>query len=261
MEGFNLIRILNVYYPPRPHHFDAIREGYFYFCKVSKLNDPYDASFNLIQSPKFPQYTLPKLSPNAKNIMDNYGTCSFCEERDNKVMWALYADNYSGFVVEFDDSTFESLNLDLSVRISYQKVVYRTDCPDLDNTDYTFNYRNYEGEVQTIHLSECLQDEKTMDKLFTHLCSYKNEVWEKEKEWRLIAGNDILQRKNPKVEYDVGGYIIPMPQNAIKSIIIGHNFSKDRYCCIKDVANKLGIPVYRTKVYMPFCIEFEDAAF
>ena len=244
------------YYSPQSYNFEALSENYFYFCKVSKLNDPYDASFDLIQSPQFLKFIDPIIVPNAKETMESYGTCSFCEECDNKVMWALYADNYSGFVVEFEDDTFESITNELSARVSYQKVVYKEECPNLDDMNYTFNYRAYDGKIQTIKLEDCLQDFKTMDKLFTHLCSYKNIVWEKECERRLITGKDIIDRANPKVKYETGGYKIPIPQGAIKGIIIGHNFLKDRYCYIGEVARNLGIPVRKTKVCRPFNIEF-----
>lgn len=249
------------YYSSQPYNFEALIEGYFYFCKVSKLNDPYDASFDLLQSPNFLKFIKPKLSLNAREIMSNYGTCSFCEEKDNKVLWALYAGNYSGFVVEYDENTFESLNLDLQARVSYQKVVYRKERPDLDDCNYSFIYRNYEGEVQTIVLSDCMHDSKEMDKLFTHLCSYKDVVWEKENEWRLIVGNDIIQRRIPQIKYESGGYKIPIPQNAIKSIIVGHNFPKDRLCCIREAMSKYGIIIQRTKVGLPFCIDIEDYTF
>jgi hypothetical protein len=248
------------YYSPVAHNFEAIKEGYFFFCKVSKLNDPFDASYDLIQSSKFKEMLHPYLAPNAKAIMDDYGTCSFCEEPNNKVLWALYASNYSGFVVVFDDSTFESLNLMLQARISYQKVVYNDESPNLDDINYTFEYRDYEGNNYVVKLRDCLKDEKTMDKLFTHLCSYKNNIWKNEKEWRLIAGNDIAQRENSLIRYEADGYKIPIPSNAIKSIIIGHNFPKDKLCCIKEVSSNKNIPIMHTKIGMPFEIEFEEIA-
>lgn len=117
------------YYSPQTYNFEALIEGYFYFCKVSKLNDPYDASFDLIQSPNFKEKILPKLAPNAKNIMADYGTYSFCEEKDNKVLWALYADNYRGFVVEYDDSSFESLNLVCSLDFFTKKLCTKKIAP------------------------------------------------------------------------------------------------------------------------------------
>ena len=249
------------YYPPCDYHFDALLAGYFFFCKVLKLNDPFDASFDLIQSPSLIKFNNTLLTKNAKKIMDDYGTCSFSTEKGNKMMWALYADNYKGFVVEFDDTTFESLNSMLLARISYQKVVYHEKYPNLDDINYSFDYRNYEGEVEKIKICDCLKDEKTMDKLFTHLCSYKHNDWCNEKEWRLIAANDIQRRKVPLIKYEPNGYKIPMPQNSIKSIIIGHNMSKDRYCCIEKASIKWNVPVLKTKIGKPFEIEFEEVVF
>ena len=249
------------YYPPCEYHFEALLEGYFFFCKVSKLNDPFDASFDLIQTPKCKEFINKLLPKNAKEIMDNYGTCSFTTDKGNKMMWALYADNYKGFVVEYDDTTFESLNTTLLARISYQRVVYGQDLPDLDNDDYSFIYRNYEGEEQVIKISDCRKDAKVMDNLFTHLCSYKCKEWEKEEEWRLIAAYDIQRRANHLIRYESNGYKIPIPLNSIKSIIIGHNMSKDRYCCIEKASNKWNVPVFKTRIGKPFNIEFEEVVF
>lgn len=136
--------------------------------------------------------------------------------------------------------------------------MYEKDCPNLDDNDYSFVYRNSDGEEQRLCVVQCMQDIKGMDKLFTHLCSYKNDIWEQEKEWRLIAGNDILKINNPKIKYEVDGYKIPIPQNAIKSIIIGHNFPKDRLYCIREAQIKYGVNVYKTKVNIPFLLNFED---
>lgn len=246
------------YYPPQRYSFDALTKGYFYFCKVSKLNDPYDASFDLIQSPGFRKKLLTITDSKAKEIMGNYGTCSFCEDKDNKVLWALYADNYKGFVVEFDDTTFESLYLSLQARIPYQKVFYDKKCPDLDDENYSFEYRNPDGEVKEIRLSDCLKESKEMDKLFIHLCSYKDSVWDTEREYRLIAAKDVIDKKKPKIIYEDGGYKIPMPQKAIKSIIIGHNFPNDRLCIMEDAVKKYGVRLQRTKPYIPFSLDFED---
>lgn len=244
------------YYPPRQHHFDALKNGYFFFCKVSKLNDPYDASFDLLnKSPIFLQKIAPLLDHNAKNIMSQYGSCSFCEEKDNKVLWALYADNYKGFVVEYEDTYFEKINDILLARVPYQKVVYKEDLPNLDKADYEFNYYDLEGKLETIIIKDCT-DIKSLDKVFVHLCCYKNCIWEKEKEWRLIVGMDISNGSNPKVDYTENGYKIPIPLNAVKSIIIGHNFSDDSLNCIKEISNKYQVGVFKTKAMKPFDIEF-----
>ena len=48
------IEFLYKYYSAKKHNFDAVRDGEFFFSKVSKLNDPFDASFKLIEP--FPEF-------------------------------------------------------------------------------------------------------------------------------------------------------------------------------------------------------------
>ena len=42
--------MLYKYYPPTEYTYDALQKGYFFFNKVSRQNDPYDASFKLLQA-------------------------------------------------------------------------------------------------------------------------------------------------------------------------------------------------------------------
>ena len=75
------------------------------------------------------------------------------------------------------------------------------------------------GEKQSFKVGECLSDDKKRDRLFEYLCYVKEEkIWGNEKEWRLFAGRHISEKQNSKIEYKENGYLIPIPEGAIKSV-------------------------------------------
>ena len=54
------------------------------------------------------------------------------------------------------------------------------------------------------------------------------------------------------------GYKIPMPENCVNRIIVGHNFSEERLSLIKKIARGFGLTeIQKTKCVSPFSIDFD----
>ena len=125
------------------------------------------------------------------------GICSLCETSDNNKLWELYANNDTGYCVEYDISDYE-LNKEIL------PVVYQDDrncniimqLVNMFINDMISNFSN--GKIET-DISQYLR-----------LFVTKNLIWEYQQEWRLI-GNAGEKAKAPK----------------IKSIYLGLNVSEE----------------------------------
>lgn len=255
------------YYSESDYNFEALEEKYFFFCKVSKQNDPYDSSFKLMQSENVLNALKGKINTNAETIMKDYGTCSFTDSKENKRMWASYANNYNGFCIGFDDSTFQTITKKLAARVPYIKVNY-VDAPiTLENDLNSFVVEELFTDVahkgESFYLCAESNDPKKNEDLFLYICSMKEKKsWDIENETRLVAGSDIMRCRNRlkknDVVYEEKGYKIPMPDGCVKEIILGHNMSDENVERMKSIARKHGIDtIYKTKVEIPFETGFE----
>ena len=256
------------YYPPTDYTFDALCNRYFFFSKVSKLNDPFDSSFKLIKGTKLANMLIQRsiIHLEAEQIMKEYGTCSFSEVKDSMHMWAFYANNFGGLVVGYDDSKFPSITEKLMARVPYYKVTYLESMNNVDSPYNIYKLKNLISGNKCIKGWEIFKgDPKIDDDFFAYLYTIKAKAtWSEEKEHRLFAGNDILRNKTRLeqlgVQYTPTGYKIPMPDGAIKEIIIGHNFPESRYGCIKRIAEENGITsIQHTQIEKPFEIGFGSA--
>lgn len=254
------------YYPNNDNTFDALKNCYFYFRKVCKLNDPYDCSFSLLNSDAY----IKKLenlgmAPNAKEIMRNYGTCSFSKCKDNMHLWSLYASNFSGIVIGYDEHV---LNTEIPVRNSGVTPLIEVDYVevpiDFENPNSTFTLKYQNDNPRTNTIENALKDNKIRNDLFLYLCSMKEKTtWSSEKELRLIAPNRYLNTREMQKHNqtdDENGYKICIPNNAIKEIIVGHNFDMETNApFLSEIKEKYGIKnVQHSVCNTPFEITFEN---
>lgn len=248
------------YYSPNCYNVEAFEKQYFWFSKVSKLNDPYDSSYSLIQSEFFKKVL--GLSANAADIMKEYATCSFSKHNNNLALWAHYAQSFKGFCLGFDDSTFESMNITYQARFIFQDVQYVDELINCNNLDASFHIKNVYGNCETYKLSDCLKgDPKVGDKFFIYLAFLKEKkIWGNEEEMRLFIGKDLLRRENliDGVVKTQNGYKINMPKDAIKSIVLGHNIDECIRTKLLEIAKAHNLPVYITEAKIPFNIDIKD---
>ncbi|MDD4680434.1 MAG: DUF2971 domain-containing protein [Clostridia bacterium] len=91
--------------------------------------------------------------------------CCFSETKDNNAMWSHYAQNSTGFCIEYDMTKFT--HRDFQRRFMYL-VIYTDELPDATET-----IRNRQPQTKTSFLA-------------TWVSVHKKTEWSYEKEWRLI---------------------------------------------------------------------------
>lgn len=260
------------YYPANNYSFDAIKNKYFFFNKMSLQNDPYDASLSLIPKETLDRLIkLGRLTHKAGQIISNYATCSFSKSSTNKHLWAHYADNYSGFAIGFDEENLHDFYFDkLQIRVPYATINY-IDTPLRDDNQQKIideNPLNINGwEHLTCNKISQLYGrdyELTLQYYLLYIYSLKEKkTWKIEEEKRLIAMNDIVEKGNRNrnlrngIQYLNNGYKLPMPIENVKEIIVGTHFKDENLPLIIDFAN--GCPyvdcIKRIESSEPFKLE------
>ena len=71
----------------------------------------------------------------------------------------------------------------------------------------------------------------------------------------MFIAKDFVQKDIKGVKKTEDGYKVPMPKNAMKSIIMGHNMSKENKAELADISKKFGLPLYETEPTTPFNID------
>ena len=224
------------YYAPNEYSVDALTKSYIYASHPYNLNDPFDCAqdiiiFNNIQSVKM------LLQDKYKKISEIYpsqeqqfqyakeafwtifyrkcGIFSMTESADNEIMWSSYAQNSSGFCLEFDTKQFQFL--------------YHGPFP-----------MHYLEKITPIRTSEFGVSLSALVQT-----NIKHTDWSYEKEWRLLISNpngiDMIT-----FGPDADIYNLPndhdrkfrYPIFALKSVILGINFFRKEYhqnrCNIND---------------------------
>lgn len=127
------------------------------------------------------------------NLNKEIGILCLSKNADSHLMWAHYADEYSGAVIEFDENHeyFSGLT---EVR--------------------------YEKDRPIIHMDYFLKNETIP---ISNLC-IKSDIWDYEKEYRLIRSlRDCKKNKAKAKQFDI--YTNDIPLDAIKAVTLGERCS------------------------------------
>jgi hypothetical protein len=138
---------------------DAIEQGYLFCAGFTALNDPMEGLFS--SSRHFREKEDYRAM--RQSILDNksaVGMCCFCEVKNHELMWAHYADQFSGICVSYGLS---KLLRCLPDNVAFVRMFY-------DETE------------PTLHRSSAPHND-----LARRVLSYKNHRWLYEREWRLFA--------------------------------------------------------------------------
>lgn len=113
-----------------------------------------------------------KVKDTFDEIFEKQGICCFTksDKPDNKHFWSLYAGNYSGFALEFDEDELNSVYALLHL----EKVHYFNNPMNLDNCKNTFS-TNQSNRIYTV--KECIDEftnpvecnPEPLDRLFQYL--------------------------------------------------------------------------------------------
>lgn len=160
----------------------SLHENYFWLSNPSQFNDPFDCNINLVEHENNVHEELDETRK--RNGISDVGVTCFSEVINEPLMWAHYANNYNGFVLELNT---ETIRVHLYERVfSLNPVLYFDEFIKVKNTN-------------TIALE--------------YLSTAKSSKWSYEKEWRIIASID------KKKECDRIAFYEPI---AIKGLYIGH---------------------------------------
>lgn len=162
----------------------SLHENYFWLSNPKEFNDPFDCNINLIEFEdleNFPESTSIK-----RNNVSNIGVTCFTEEINEPLMWAHYANNYYGFVLELDS---EHIRVNL------------------------YNRERKKSLNPVLYFDKFIKVKNTDSFAMEYWLTAKSDKWKYEKEWRILADVD------DSVPYDRIAFYEPI---TIKAIYIGH---------------------------------------
>ena len=232
------------YYAPNDNNFSALMSEYFWCSKRKYLNDPFDTHGEIIN--RFPIFKekMRRKRVNVDNyatILDKFGICCFSKTKLNKHLWALYADSYKGWVLQFDDKDFENkLSSQETCKVAYRDVHYLNEWPNLDDFD-TLIPNNIS---KSLPIRDLIKEIKKADSLFEYLLLIKEKsTWKIEVEKRIILGRDYSDSHSSKSSL---GYQLNWPKGILKSIITGHNIVTENLDKMKQIARCKNVPLFMT---------------
>lgn len=160
----------------------SLHENYFWLSKPNDFNDPFDCNINLIEFENKDE--IQDLI--SENRIANIGVTCFTEEINEPLMWAHYANNYYGFVLELDA---EHIRVNL------------------------YNRERKKSLNPVLYFDKFIKVKNTDEFAMEYYLTAKSDRWNYEKEWRILAEVD------DDIEYDRIAFYEPI---TIKAIYIGH---------------------------------------
>ena len=154
-----------------------------------------------------------KVINNLIEARSKVGICALAESNDIESMWINYANNYSGYCIEYDMENYEYNKYLLPVMYEDQKET------DLINSIV----KNILGQTIFVLSKEQIDIERNQ---ILKLLTTKDLKWSYQKEWRLI-GDANFNLKAPK----------------IKRVIIGYNANENDKSKMIEICEKLNIKV------------------
>lgn len=146
-----------------------------------------------------------------KRRIASFGVTCFSTELQNTLMWSHYADQHSGFCIEY------------SVRpMSFA-------CSG-ENDAFAQHHIHYVSELPTLCLSEALF---APHQLLIRMLATKHVDWAYEKEWRLV-------------HYENKGQLVDMPKHMqISALIAGQKMNAVLLERLTSVAQQLSVPAFQ----------------
>lgn len=236
------IKMANIYkyLPIDDYSFDSLKNKYLWFSKPPYFNDPFDCNLELFEyyqnfSPEGNKELVASLKARAKD----FGICCFSRRNDNLHMWALYGNSHAGICLEYDHSLLKNC----------YSSMFQANC-DLVECDYRDHPIDLDGEIEWQKSSESvffkpvkavLASLKDFDKLVQMVLLQKQRsTWFNEEELRIIISGLALKHGANKFE-DVNkkGYKIPLPQNALRGIILGNKVAESCKLKIQQIIQEV----------------------
>jgi len=198
---------------------------------VSKFNDPFDSIFGV--GPELEAY--PDDVAQAREGMlrgwdQYYGILCFAELRDDPLMWAHYAENHRGMVLEFDFPLLPEAGYQL-VKVKYRKNIPRITMSAM---------RNAGAKVNVSFLRR--------------LVSTKSHHWKYEKERRLL-----VSLEDESVTASGDHHFVPLIN--LRGVVLGQRCETTADEVREMLADGpfKGVPIYKTHISMSrFQLDIEE---
>jgi hypothetical protein len=184
------------------------------------------------------EHGLPKLHGELRALLAPRRILCLSEVRDNILMWAHYAENHTGAVIEF---SYIEEGKYASAWGAAKPVRYMVDMPRLANEDALVRSLVGHGRMATL--------EQFQESVYV-----KAEAWAYEKEWRVLGG---WEKDQPEREY------IPFRPKELTAVYVGCRMSEaDRDEIKKTIAKKYPHAAVHngSKSARRFALEFAKAA-
>lgn len=236
----NIKKYISSYMPQKLYRYRKFDEylennlsGEIYFSFPSEFNDPFDSAIEidyityglnylknvnrreleslLEKEPQLKQLLENHYWDTYKNFKNNVRIACFTTSQKNTLMWSHYAENHSGYCIEYDTKNIMFKNMVLPV-------IYKNERYDCTQCLIT--------KSKNISINAIL---------------FKDEVWKYEHEWRAFGTADYFtENKNPVKLI-----------NTISAIYIGaisEQKNIKKVAQLQEIAKKNGIPVYKMKM-------------
>jgi hypothetical protein len=151
---------------------------------------------------------MPKMRAEIRAVLEKLKLLCFSEVHDNILMWAHYAENHTGVVLEF--TCIEKFD---SAWGAAKPVRYRENMPAILDEDRLVRLLSGEGTIAT-------------PELFEEAVFVKAKGWRYEREWRLVGGWEMEQ----EIEY------IPFKPEEMTAVYLGCRISGTDRAEIKRIA-------------------------
>ncbi|WP_417560490.1 DUF2971 domain-containing protein [Marinomonas sp.] len=194
-------------------------DPYFRITPRLALNDPFEVLLSGVTSEQLNTLSIQhnnelnnNFSTYFNNFMSSHGVISLSESYDNLLMWAHYAKDHKGLVIELDIDDINPFSIFNSYNIP-------------KSSDACFTKVNYRKER---HYTDNITPEKIERDVALHYYRTKSDEWIYEKEWRFIVpfnvANKILVNLNIKGSKQALEYL---------------NISLDKKSGVVDITNQV----------------------
>lgn len=235
----NIPQKLYKFEPFKGERISTVINNKLWFSVPKDMNDPFDSRGvcwdyqkveELLQSYIPEERLKEKFEKNSiddimnefiSSARDNIKITCFSEELYSMPMWAHYAENHTGFCIEYDFKRLDNNH-------------------DLTKYLYPVGYEANRYDITNLFEMVLRSDYKDPRiKLLFFLMNIKHNSWSYEKEWRIIN----LREPSPIIEQFTGGNVdCPIKPSAI---YLGIYFDNNEINNIRDAFSKENVPVYK----------------
>lgn len=173
-----------------------------------------------------------------ESFSSTFGILSLTQNPDNLLMWSHYSDSHRGFLIEFNQEAdfFDQQVSENDTIRKLKKVKYVTKRPHIESL------------IDIERADEVDYMEKLIDQFFL----IKSDVWEYEKEMRMVLP---LENSDELWESPTGEkvYLFNIHPNVIKSVVFGSQMEEDGKKKICELLNETQfdhVNVYRSELDM-----------